>query len=243
MRNGGCFRELGYGVHHVTPKVINDYIYRVARYVNSDYKARMIQTKPRDALRHGNLKEALINYTLNAADDGMLADLSVRKAARELGVSPGAAYRHFPDKNALLQCVAERGFDSLATAFEHTVPFDSTAKDAADARKRFAALAMAYVSFAGAHRELWRLMFGPFGLGPSGASDRPSTYDWLGKCLSELANCDIIAPPRPEHQFFAWSAIHGMSDLQGSPALRAQPIAASVERQCELIICALAAQS
>ncbi len=200
----------------------------------------MVQTKPRDAHHHGNLKEALVDYTLNAATDGELADLSVRKAARDLGVSPGAAYRHFPDKSALLRSVAERGFDALAAAFEHTVPFDSVAMDAADARKRFTALAMTYVTFANARTELWRLMFGPFGMAPGTVSDRPSTYDWLGKCLTELAHSDVIVPPKPDHQFFAWSAIHGMSDLQDSPALGEKPIASSVERQCALILSALA---
>ena len=200
----------------------------------------MDQAKPRDAHHHGNLKEALVNYTLNAADGGVLADLSVRKAARDLGVSPGAAYRHFPDRDALLNAVADRGFDALAAAFEQAVPFASDARDAADARKRFSALAMAYVSFANTRTDLWRLMFGPHGVAPGKTPDRPSTYDWLGKCLAELALRGVIAPPGPEGQFFAWSAIHGMSDLQGSPALHAQPIAESVERQCALILSALA---
>lgn len=203
----------------------------------------MVQTKPRDAHHHGNLKQALVDYTLNAADQGLLADLSVRKAARDLRVSPGAAYRHFPDKNALLRSVAERGFDALAAAFEEAVPFDSAPRSAADARKRFNALAMVYVSFASTRTELWRLMFGPFGMPAGAESDRPSTYDWLGKSLSELAHYQIIKPPEANAQFFAWSAIHGMSDLQGSPALRARPIAASIEFQCEMILSALAADA
>lgn len=201
----------------------------------------MVQTKAPNTHHHGNLKEALINYTLNAADSGLLADLSVRKAARELGVSPGAAYRHFPDKTALLECVAERGFDALAAAFEQAVSFESVASSAADARRRFVSLATAYVSFASTHTDLWRLMFGPLGLAPGTASDRPSTYDWLGKSLSELAHYGTIKPPESHAQFFAWSAIHGMSDLQGSPALRAKPIAAAVELQCDMILHALAA--
>lgn len=201
----------------------------------------MTQVKPRDAHHHGNLKEALVDYTLKAADGGLLADLSVRKAARDLGVSPGAAYRHFPDKNALLRSVAERGFDALAAAFEEVAPFDSGPSDAADALNRFTALAIVYVSFANARTELWRLMFGPFGMAHGTASDRPSTYDWLGKSLAELAHYEVIKPSEPGAQFFAWSAIHGMSDLQGSPALRAKPIAESVERQCQMIVRALAA--
>lgn len=200
----------------------------------------MAQTKPIDAHHHGNLKEALVSYALSAADSGVLSELSVRKAARDLGVSPGAAYRHYPDKDALMRNVAARGFDALADAFERALPFGSKARTSEDARARFVSLALAYVDFARSRTELWRLMFGHLGVAPTPASDRPSTYDWLAKSLTELAAFGIIADPLPEHQFFAWSAIHGLSDLQISPAIGDQPNRTSVERQCTLIIGALA---
>lgn len=200
----------------------------------------MALTKPSDAHHHGNLKEALVSYTLSAADEGALSELSVRKAARDLGVSPGAAYRHFPDKDALMRTVAARGFDALADAFEKAVPFKSKARSSQDARARFVRLAMAYTEFARTRTELWRLMFGPLGLAPNPTAERPSTYDWLAKCLAELAKFDIIGEPQAEHQFFAWSAIHGLSDLQNSPAIIGQSNQTSVERQCALIMDALA---
>lgn len=199
----------------------------------------MKQTKPSDAHHHGNLKEALVSYTLSAADEGILSELSVRKAARDLGVSPGAAYRHFPDKDALMRTVAARGFDALADAFEKAVPFESTVQTADEARDRFTSLARAYTEFARTRTELWRLMFGPLGLAPTSTSDRPSTYDWLAKCLAEMAEFDIIGEPQAEHQFFAWSAIHGLSDLQSSPAIGGQPSETPVEQQCAFIIDAL----
>ncbi|MEM9248200.1 MAG: TetR/AcrR family transcriptional regulator [Pseudomonadota bacterium] len=203
----------------------------------------MAETKPSDAHHHGNLKEALVSYTLSAADNGGLSDLSVRKAARDLGVSPGAAYRHFPDKNALLRTVASLGFDALAETFEHAVPFDSSARDAKEARARFVKLALAYSDFAHRRRELWRLMFGPLGRSPSLASGRPSTYEWLGKCLIELASFGIIKDPQPEDQFFAWSAIHGLSDLQRPPTIADPPQDALVERHCAFVIAALSQES
>ncbi|WP_395821230.1 TetR/AcrR family transcriptional regulator [Devosia sp.] len=208
--------------------------------VNTDYTSPMTQIKPTDAHHHGNLKEALVSYALSAADQGVLSELSVRKAARDLGVSPGAAYRHFPDKDALMRTVAARGFDALADAFEKAVPFESTVQSAGEARRRFARLAMAYTEFARTRTELRRLMFGPLGLAPTSKLDRPSTYDWLAKCLAELAEFGIIGEPQAEHQLFAWSAIHGLSDLQSSPAIGGQSSETSVERQCALVINALA---
>lgn len=200
----------------------------------------MAQAKTRDTHHHGNLKEALVSYTLSAADEGTLAELSVRKAARHLGVSPGAAYRHFPDKDALMRAVADRGFDALAETFQQIVPFASNAQNGEHARTRFEALATAYVEFAHNRTELWRLMFGPFGLVANSNEDRPTTYDWLAKCLDELATFAVITPPRPGHQFFAWSSIHGLSDLKDSPAIVGQSLGKSVKQQCTLIIAALA---
>ena len=202
----------------------------------------MPQTGSRDTHHHGNLKEALVEYAIGAADRGRMTDLSLRQAARDLGVSPGAAYRHFPDKDALLETVAQRGFDALAESFENVLPFDSQARDADEARRRFVALAQAYAEFALNRTELWRLMFGPLGLASGRISDRPSTYQWLTKALEELAEHGVIIPPQADHTFFAWSVVHGLSDLQHTPAIAGQSLESMVERQCRLILAALAAR-
>jgi TetR/AcrR family transcriptional regulator, tetracycline repressor protein len=52
-------------------------------------------------------------------DDYGIADLTMRRLARELGVTPGALYWHFADKQALLGAVAD---DVLASV--HDVPGD-----------------------------------------------------------------------------------------------------------------------
>jgi len=200
----------------------------------------MTEQKPTKKHHHGNLKEALVLYTLSAADRGDLAELSVRKAARDLGVSPGAAYRHFPDKDALIREVAQRGFDALADKFESVVPFESRAQNEGDARSRFHALAQGYVDFARDRTDLWRLMFGPLGRATHPADTRPSTYDWLAKSLDELARFGVISPPNPEKQFFAWSAIHGLSDLQSSPAIGMEPGQSPIQQHCDYIVEALA---
>lgn len=83
-------------------------------------------------------------------------------------------------------------------------------------------------------------MFGPYGLISNNDRTRPSTYDWLGKSLAELAEKDVIAPVKPAAQFFAWSAIHGLSDSQASPAAASSPEGEIVEAQCAFILSALA---
>ena len=167
---------------------------------------------------HGALKEALLALALEAAREGTVEEMSLREASRRLGVSPGAVYRHFPDKEALMRALALRGFDMLAEGFEAAVPWGSRAAGPEDAVARFEALAGAYAAFSAAHYGLWRLMFGPHGAGlvPEG---RPSAFAWLEKALGELHGTGVIARPGPEDARFAWAAIHGLSDLRASPAV------------------------
>jgi AcrR family transcriptional regulator len=188
---------------------------------------------------HGNLKDALIKHALEAARTGTIESLSLRQASRELGVSPGAVYRHFADKDALLRSLAQHGFDALAQRFEAVMPYDSIAADTTGARARFVALTQEYVDFAQQHYGLWRLMFGPYGAATPTPHHRASTYDWLRKSLSEMAAHGLIAHAGPEAQFFAWTAIHGLSDLQASPAVSRLAPGSILTTQCDLIIAAL----
>lgn len=191
---------------------------------------------------HGQLKEALVKIALDAARSGEIEHLSLRAAARELGVSPGAVYRHFADKDALMRELARRGFDILADDFEKLVPFDSEAAGPAEARQRLRALAGAYVRFAAHHYGLWRLMFGPAGVPASAhSSARPGTYDWLGKVLREMHAFGLVSAVTPESQFFAWTAVHGLSDLQASPALALAGTEDRIDAQCRAIERALRA--
>jgi AcrR family transcriptional regulator len=59
------------------------------------------------AYHHGNLREELVEQALKLAEEGGLAAVSVRAAARLAGVSPAAPFRHFPDKMTLMTAVAE----------------------------------------------------------------------------------------------------------------------------------------
>jgi AcrR family transcriptional regulator len=195
-------------------------------------------TKPH---HHGHLKQALIDLALAAAQDGAIEAMSLREASRQLGVSSGAVYRHFADKDSLMQALAQHGFSLLAQTFEQAVPFASHAADGPQAEARFVALGQAYAAFALGNYGLWRLMFGPQGAGAIPLpGDRPSTYDWLRKCLHELYQWGVIAnPPDTDAEYFAWSVVHGLADLQSSPATRQADVAQRIGRLCRMIIAAL----
>ncbi len=62
---------------------------------------------------HGHLRQALIDTAIRLIEAQGLEQLSVREVARVAGVSPGAPFRHFATRTALLTAVAEQAMDWL----------------------------------------------------------------------------------------------------------------------------------
>src|SRR5579885_21125 len=70
----------------------------------------------RKTYHHGNLREALIEASLDLIAESGPKALTLREAARRAGVSHNAPYRHFQDKDDLLAAVAAQGFRELNQA-------------------------------------------------------------------------------------------------------------------------------
>ena len=60
----------------------------------------------REGYHHGDLRNALLEAAVRLVAQKGPEGFSLREAAREVGVSPAAAYRHFADKLALLTALA-----------------------------------------------------------------------------------------------------------------------------------------
>lgn len=103
---------------------------------------------------HGNLRTALLAQAERTVRERGLAELSLRELAREVGVSHAAPRRHFPDRQALLDALAEAGFDRLGAELRAAVE-----KAGPDFEARLQATATAYVRFATGDPELLELMF------------------------------------------------------------------------------------
>jgi AcrR family transcriptional regulator len=103
---------------------------------------------------HGNLRTALLKQAERTVRDRGAQELSLRELAREVGVSHAAPRRHFPDRQALLDALAEAGFERLGSELRAAV---AEAGDDFEARLR--ATATAYVRFATRDAALLELMF------------------------------------------------------------------------------------
>lgn len=67
---------------------------------------------------HGDLPKALIEAASAIIAESGIEGLSVRDVARKVGVSPGAPFRHFPTRDALLAAVAEQAMERLSQAVQ-----------------------------------------------------------------------------------------------------------------------------
>ena len=103
---------------------------------------------------HGNLRTALLEQAERTVRERGVAELSLRELAREAGVSHGAPRRHFADRQALLDALAEAGFARLGADLRRAADRAGSGFEA-----RLQATATAYVRFATRDAALLELMF------------------------------------------------------------------------------------
>ncbi len=179
---------------------------------------------------HGSLRAALIDAGFELARAGGPDAVVLREASRRVGVSHNAAYRHFPDREALLRAVGERCMHELALLMQQLIAKvdpDDRSVEAAAARLR--ATGVAYVEFALSEPDLFRTGFAAAGraehdLDQRSEADTPGPFQLLSAQLDGLLEAGGIDPEvRPFAEFAAWSAVHGFSMLFLDGPLRDMP--------------------
>jgi AcrR family transcriptional regulator len=113
---------------------------------------------------HGNLRAALLGEAERTLREQGIDALSLRDLARQAGVSHGAPRRHFADRQALLDALAESGFERLGEEMHAAVEAAGQ-----DYPARLQAAATAYVRFATRDAALLELMFAAKNAGEPGA--------------------------------------------------------------------------
>jgi AcrR family transcriptional regulator len=174
---------------------------------------RRLEVHVADTYHHGALAGAMVDEALREVRERGSQEVSLRRIATTLGVSPSAAYNHFSDKDALLHEVGEHGHDDLdrrmAEALaEHT----SDSDDAAIAR--FRSLGEAYFRFAIDEPNLFLLTFGRMCFKATEGEHESSPYDRLAAALDELDARGLLRPGARAHlDLTVWAAVHGMCVL------------------------------
>lgn len=157
---------------------------------------------------HGDLRAALIRAGLALLEEREADTLGLREVARAVGVSAASVYRHFPNKEALLQALAAEGLSSLGEAQR------AASNIAGGGSAGFAATGKAYVAFALANPALFRLIFSSAVLELAGLPSEKE--DGASLLLMEFAASVAGGAGAEEARKIAaqsWALVHGLAVL------------------------------
>ncbi len=175
---------------------------------------------PRRGYHHGSLKESLLEAARHLITERGTSGFSLAEAAKLVGVTGAAPYRHFSDRNQLMGELARRGFDLFALRLG-----DAFGSGQPDAVTAFSRMGEAYLVFARDEPGLYRAMFSDATAldqpGPGAAADRALATLRQGAeaVLAYADRADV--DPRPL-AFQIWALAHGVATLMLSGHLMAE---------------------
>lgn len=168
---------------------------------------------PRPTYHHGDLRRSLVQAAETLLEERGAAGLSLREVAKRAGVSHAAPYRHFHDKAALMDAIAQAGFERLAEQVQaahdrHPGDPEAQLKDAG----------IAYVSWATERPERTRLMMGgmmkedPLCTCLHAAAE--DAFGWIFRIVDAGRAAGVFGGPDTRSMVIsAWSAVHGLAML------------------------------
>lgn len=171
----------------------------------------MAQVQSR-SYHHGDLRNTLILAAAELIEESGSLDFAMVEAARRAGVSCAAPYRHFRDKEELLQAVAQLCFMGLSEVSQQAVEGKDLATEDA-----MVALGSAYIRFMLEHRNFHDLMWGESGaraMEDENLDLRGSGFYVLADCVTARCERESIGPVDPvEIATELWAMVHGLSTL------------------------------
>jgi AcrR family transcriptional regulator len=158
---------------------------------------------------HGDLRAALIAEGLRLLEERDDPDLSLREIARATGVSATAVYRHFPDKEALREALAQEAYNRLGEAQQ------KAAIGKANVVEEFQAMGRTYVRFALDHPAFFRLMSSlpPHDLFALETEDDDHAGRLLRAYAAKLAGPDADLDAIKAIAMRSWALVHGLAVL------------------------------
>jgi len=181
---------------------------------------RPMQTRSKTTYHHGDLRNSLIAAAEALLAQKGLTELSLREVAKAAGVSNAAPYRHFRDKTALIEALAEGGFNRLKAGCD-----GAQKKYPADPERQLVEAGMAYLFFAIEQPAIVHLMFGGVvSLDDCGDSLRQAAdeaYGSLGQIVANGQKAGIYQEADgAELTLTAWSTVYGLSLMMTGGLLR-----------------------
>jgi AcrR family transcriptional regulator len=179
--------------------------------------------KPDNTYHHGDLRDALVQAALRDAELGGPEAISMKALAKELGVSQPAPYRHFADREALLQAVTAEAFRQFTAILREAIGKPSK-------RSKLSRLAQAALEFGLKRNGMYRLMFASRTKANAKKDSElhVAAYETLG-LLVESFEAPAVGLLRERHAMQVWAALHGVISLAEQGLLTGE--AAQMTRQ------------
>lgn len=173
-----------------------------------------LTTEDREAFRAA-IREAATRRFAAHGEDGV----TMRSLADDLGISPMTAYRYFKDREEIFEMVRLAAGEAFADAQERAFASES------DPVRRLRAMGRAYVAFALAHPDQYRVMFqlerhGERDRSPAGAVMAKRTWKPMIAAVTAAIDAGELAGDPEEIAYACWASVHGLITLHLAGKLR-----------------------
>lgn len=167
----------------------------------------------RDTYHHGDLRSALLAAGRELLVERGPAGFSLNELSRRVGVSTAAPYRHFADRDALLDALADEGYAIFGAALR------AAARAAPDPRACLVGLGVAYLDFAAEHPDVFQLMFGDRAGRPAPAG--PPTFEPLVTAVVQAQDAGVLPADQAVGDLARtiWATLHGLAVLDARGGL------------------------
>jgi AcrR family transcriptional regulator len=169
------------------------------------------QARRKGAYHHGELRNALVRATRQLVEERGAENFTLADACRIAGVSTAAPYKHFRDKNEILQELIVQGFDQMAAERKAAV-----ARYERGSVEGLIAMGQAYVAFATRETALFRLMFGQNPILKSAQHVQDHGRACFSGVIEDVATfCSVnnIKGDAGQIALDLWTFVHGASSL------------------------------
>jgi AcrR family transcriptional regulator len=160
--------------------------------------------KPLNTYHHGDLRDALVQAALREVEQSGPEAISLKALAKQLGVSQPAPYRHFADREALLEAVTAEAFRQFSAFLRGSIAKPSK-------RSKLSRLAQATLSFGLRRNGIYRLMFASrtMACAPKGSELHNAAMQTFALLIDAL-EAPAVGLIRERHALKIWAALHGV---------------------------------
>jgi AcrR family transcriptional regulator len=168
---------------------------------------------------HPDLRQALLDGAVRLIKEEGMREFSLRKLAKEVGVSHTAPYRHFENKEAILATLMLEGHKRLRLNL-----LDARARCQGKAIDKLLAQGRAYLEFARKNPEYLGVMFSKEGMAAAMSvgeklGGHQEDYDSFGVVEGTAKECQAEGSMDPRADasalaLLAWAEVHGLALLR-----------------------------